>query len=185
MPTGCGDEASNFILTGSTPVQGAMKKKEQGVRRLYRHIGPLYKDSSSPFANSQMEEVFDEMDADLISSSLRWDNRANQPVGNWHYPVIDFDFECFVVESVNKEHGHLYINKLISWDNYEKLLHTLLEVGLIQFAWYENAIEDRQTFVRTEERIRHDRVHGKFSECYPGCLDESGEPKEAVEQVVF
>lgn len=133
-------------------------------------------------------EVSDETQADLIGSKIKSVpsfDAATSKEHTFHYPVLDFDFPCYVIDSVNENNGHLYLDTLVHWDDYKKLLDVLLEIGLIQHAWYENAMTDGQTFVRTEDRIKHDKLHGKESDCFPGCLDEFGNEKEEYKNAIF
>lgn len=152
------------------------------IRRFFKVSEPMGQNSSGNYYPT-VTEVDDELEADLVSSQKGQENdswikkRRRNPENDVHYPVLDFDFPCYVVESVDPDHGHLYIDKELTWDDYKKLLDVLLEIGLIQEAWHKNAMQDKMTFVRTEDRIKHDRVHGKTSDCYPGCLDQNGEPQ--------
>jgi len=152
------------------------KEAKMKRRRLYK-AERLDIDSEDRYDN-HLKEVDNELEADLVGSKT-----FGKGSKNYHLPVIDFDFPCYIVESVDPDHGHLYIDHPLPWEDYKKLLETLLEIGLVQHGWYQNAIDDEQTFVRTEERCKHDRVHGKESTCYPGCLDEKGEvdPKSVKE----
>jgi hypothetical protein len=78
-------------------------------------------------------------DANLISSELD---------SGMHKPVLDLDFPAFIVESSTPGHGHLYIEQELTWDQYKALLDGFLAAGLIQKAWYQNAIKDKRSYVR-------------------------------------
>lgn len=49
-----------------------------------------------------------------------------------HYPVLDLDIDAYLIPSSTPGHHHLFINKLLSEEDYDKLLRTLHEVGIIQ-----------------------------------------------------
>lgn len=79
-------------------------------------------------------------EANLISSAV---------VGReTHCPVIDIDHRVYILPSTTPGNSHLYIDKDISWDGYKKILDAFLEVGLIQKAWYDDAIACKMSFVR-------------------------------------
>ena len=65
-----------------------------------------------------------------------------------HKPVLDFDFPCRLIPSSTEGCFHLYIDKPMDWDTYEKLLQTLNEVGLLQDGFAKKSIERKATFVR-------------------------------------
>ena len=49
-----------------------------------------------------------------------------------HYPVIDLDMDAALIPSSTPGHHHLFINKVLLKEDYDKLLRTLHEVGIIQ-----------------------------------------------------
>lgn len=65
-----------------------------------------------------------------------------------HLAVIDCDYPVIVMESSTPGHGHLYIEKEMTWEQYKALLEGMFKAGLIQKAWYENALKDKRTYVR-------------------------------------
>lgn len=65
-----------------------------------------------------------------------------------HLPVIDCDYPIQAVPSSTPGHYHLYIDKKLSWQQYEALLNGLFLAGLIQEAWYRNALEHKRSYVR-------------------------------------
>jgi len=50
----------------------------------------------------------------------------------YHYPLIDLDIDAKLIPSSTLGHHHLLINKLMTKENYDKLLRVLHEVGIIQ-----------------------------------------------------
>lgn len=49
-----------------------------------------------------------------------------------HKPVLDIDFPVVALPSSTPGHSHLYIDKAMPWDDYEKLLVVLVEIGLLE-----------------------------------------------------
>ena len=64
--------------------------------------------------------------ANVISSVLYDDGDTKI-----HLPLIDLDIEHFYVGSSTEGHGHLYINKQLTHEQYGKLLYALREAELI------------------------------------------------------
>lgn len=79
--------------------------------------------------------------ANLISS-------VNSFNDNLHYPVLDFDFPARLIPSSTIGNSHLYIDKVLTWKQYEKLLIVMKEIGLLQEGYVNSAIKFKQTFVR-------------------------------------
>lgn len=77
--------------------------------------------------------------ANLLSSELASGN---------HMPVIDCDYGIQAIPSSTPGHYHLYIDQELSWQQYKALLDGFLTAGLIQKAWYENAIREKRSYVR-------------------------------------
>ena len=82
-----------------------------------------------------------EVAANLISSLCK---------DGLHRPVLDFDFPARYVPSSTPGHGHLYIDRQICWDSYEKLLLAMEECCLLEPGYVTAAIERKATFVRPE-----------------------------------
>jgi hypothetical protein len=67
-----------------------------------------------------------------------------------HRPVMDFDIPARYVASTTPGHGHLYIDKPLSWDQYQKVLNVLGEVGILEAGYVGAAIRRGASFVRPE-----------------------------------
>lgn len=80
-------------------------------------------------------------EANLISSECR---------DGLHRPVLDFDFPVRYVPSTTPGHGHLYIDRALTWSRYAKLLQALEECGLLEPGYVTASIERKATFVRPE-----------------------------------
>lgn len=77
--------------------------------------------------------------ANLVSSEVEPDK---------HLPVLDMDFPIRVIPSSTEGHGHLYIDKELTWEQYTALLEGFHKAGLIQDAWYRSALNDKRSYVR-------------------------------------
>lgn len=66
-----------------------------------------------------------------------------------HAPAIDIDFPVRVVESRTPGHSHLYIDYPLSWEDYQKLLDVMVEVGIVQKGYVGASKERGQTMLRS------------------------------------
>ena len=73
---------------------------------------------------------------------------GSEVVPGFHAPVLDMDFPVHVMPSRTPGHSHLYIDKLISWDDYSKLLKLMSDIGLIEKGYAESALVRKETYVR-------------------------------------
>lgn len=80
-------------------------------------------------------------DANVVSSIF-------EGTGRYHRPVLDIDFPAALVPSTTPGHFHLYLDKVLTWEKYEKLLRVLAEVGIIEQGYANVSIERRHTAVR-------------------------------------
>ena len=65
-----------------------------------------------------------------------------------HAPALDIDFPIHAVPSSTPGHFHLYIEKELSWSEYEELLRVLAKVGIIEEGFYQQARKFQQTYLR-------------------------------------
>lgn len=65
-----------------------------------------------------------------------------------HYPVLDIDFTAYTVPSTTPGHCHLYLDRGLSWEQYEKLLSALADAGIIEEGYAKASIYRQATFVR-------------------------------------
>jgi hypothetical protein len=89
--------------------------------------------------HSEKRTECDRDSANLISSD------CGQGV---HAPVLDIDFRCRLFPSSTDGCFHLYIDKPMAWDTYEKLLLAMQEAGILQPGFVKNSIARKATFVR-------------------------------------
>lgn len=67
--------------------------------------------------------------------------------GLYHYPVLDLDYDVFLVPS-SPGKNHLLINKALTIENYTKLISVLTEVGIIQPGFGKQIQGKKATFIR-------------------------------------
>jgi hypothetical protein len=92
-----------------------------------------YSNSKAPIPEPDINK------ANLIGSLL--------PNGE-HGPCIDLDFPCRLFPSRTQGHFHLYLERELSWEDYEKLLLVMHKIGLVQYGFYKSAVDRKQTFLR-------------------------------------
>lgn len=97
--------------------------------------------------------------ANLICSDL--------PNGK-HKPMLDIDIPAALVPSSTPGHGHLYLDKELTWEQYERLLTVLWECGIIQEGVHANAVKRKYTGLRLP-------WHSKSTEEYEDYKEESNE----------
>lgn len=65
-----------------------------------------------------------------------------------HRPVIDIDLPMAIIPSTTPGHGHLYIDKPMSWYKYERLLYALESAGIIEEGYLGASLARGYTSVR-------------------------------------
>lgn len=68
--------------------------------------------------------------------------------GRWHRPILDIDIPMQIIPSTTPGHGHLYIDKSLTWHQYERLLSVLADCGIIERGYYNVSVERQHTAVR-------------------------------------
>lgn len=81
-------------------------------------------------------------DYNLVTSKI------NQE-GDLHAPCIDIDAPVMVIPSATPGHYHLYIDKQISWNDYQLLLHTLSSVGIVEEGYVKASVTNGFSSLRT------------------------------------
>lgn len=85
-----------------------------------------------------------EPEANLISSRIV--TAPDEP--DLHAPVIDIDVPCRLVESSTRGHHHLYIDKMMTWDQYRYMLRSMASAGVVEWGFYNAAVLKKHTLVR-------------------------------------
>lgn len=76
-----------------------------------------------------------------------WSALAHQPE-TFHRPVLDLDFDAHLFPSSSADHHHLYLDKVLTWTQYVKLLDVLAEVGIIEQGYRDASVAREFTSVR-------------------------------------
>lgn len=99
-------------------------------------------DSAKTFKDDDGQYAVDSRDSVNLVSSLVKDSPAI------HFPAIDIDSNCFVIESQTPGHFHLYFDKALTYDEYEILLSAMTKVGLVEQGFYESFLARKATYLR-------------------------------------
>ncbi len=65
-----------------------------------------------------------------------------------HLPVLDLDFPAKLVPSRTEGNWHLYLDRAVSWDKYQRLLLAMADAGLIERGYCDASIAKGYTAVR-------------------------------------
>ena len=102
--------------------------KGQVLRKVIQWRGPGYD-------GQDYEATLDVNEASVTTSLIAG-------LDNMHKPVLDIDMPVKVLPSTTKGHFHLYIDKVMTWGQYKKLLKALAKAGIIETG-YVGASEAR------------------------------------------
>lgn len=78
-------------------------------------------------------------DANLISSYCK---------DGMHRPVLDFDVPARLIPSSTPGHSHLYIDKPMTWEQYEHLLIVMVDAGILEPGYVGASINHSASHVR-------------------------------------
>lgn len=96
------------------------------------------------FADDEYEGVHNEseglVDADIITSL--------DEVTGLHRPLLDIDFPVKVIPSTTPGHYHLYIDKPMTLERYERLLDCLSDANIIEYGYAQASIDRGYTALR-------------------------------------
>ncbi len=82
--------------------------------------------------------------ADVVTSEL--EHRKKGKVV--HTLMIDIDFPARLVPSARENHWHLYVDHVMPWRKYKRLLRAMYKSGLIEYGFYRSACRNRATHLR-------------------------------------
>lgn len=123
------------------PTATALAELIERQRYHVSFIGPDASSSDGEFAPDRWpvdapSEKFNAFSSEIVGSS------------DLHAPVLDIDFEARLVPSSTPGHYHLYLDKAVEWDAYERFLRAAADAGILQEGYVNASIERRATFVR-------------------------------------
>lgn len=93
-------------------------------------------------------------EANLVGSEL---------IGGGHGFCVDIDMPCALIES-SPGHYHLYIERDLTWSEYEDVLRVLASAGIIEQGYYRAARSHGGTFLRKHVYDRFFSDTGKDNE---------------------
>lgn len=85
-----------------------------------------------------------EYDAEIVSSKL--DDKLFGTA--MHAPCIDLDIPAALVPSSTPGHFHLYIDKVMPWRKYKRLLKAMVKAGLVEEGYYKVSCRRKETHLR-------------------------------------
>lgn len=113
-------------------VPGTLRRELMSVENL---------ETGNEYSNDGREVVAEIDQAHVVNSRLAaWSHQ--------HAPVLDIDFAAELVPSSTPGHFHLYLDTLMSWDQYVELLTVMEKVGILQPGYVAASIERGYTSVR-------------------------------------
>lgn len=96
----------------------------------------------------------------VASGPNDWSALAHQPE-TFHRPVLDLDMDAHLFPSTSADHHHLYIDKVLPWSQYVKLLDVLAEVGIIEPGYRDASVAREFTSVRLPWITKAEASHGR------------------------
>jgi len=108
------------------------------VKRLFWHKEVLFS-SETPVDDGKDPVLVEQPDANLVGS-LTDEGK--------HMPLLDIDYDAQLLPSSTPGHFHLYLNKGVDWDKYQKVLIAMGEAGLIQKGFMDWSLKRGQSFLR-------------------------------------
>lgn len=113
-----------------------------------KYFKALLPDDPNYLPNLGREEV-PEAQANLISS-LADDNYNSTRLDydKRHYPILDLDFPCELIPSSTEGKFHLYMNKEVTWLQYQNVLTAMAAAGLLEPGFVGASIAAGTTFLR-------------------------------------
>lgn len=127
--------------------------------------GQVLRDSPLAGYNHTEAEVADLDTANIITSEVH-----GKP--GRHKPVLDIDLPVKLIPSTTEGHFHLMIDKEMDWEDYQRLLWVLADIGIVEEGYASASDERGYTAVRLPWISKDDdREMDEPDECRcPGCL---------------
>lgn len=109
-----------------------------------------FSDSCAPDGKLNDATPCDEEHANLISSLLE-ESEGIDPFstpGDKHALTLDIDMEARLLPSSTPGHYHLFIDRVLTWEQYVVVLQALAFAGIIEDGYFRAALRQKQTYVR-------------------------------------
>lgn len=124
-------------------------QKVDDVNRTYWYVPDLGGEYSQDGGEDRFI-VERKAEANVVSSIAKDHAESIGASYTLHYPAIDIDLPCRLVESETPGHFHLYIDFPVTWRQYKNILHHLADAGIIEWGYYEASVKRGATFLATE-----------------------------------
>lgn len=106
-------------------------------------------------ANERNEPVDKDFGNTISSRIVGTDTETPDDGTTWkHAPVLDLDFPAMLVPSSTPGHFHLYLDKVMTWPEYEQLLEALEVAHVLEPGYVSASRARRATFVRDPEKMK-------------------------------
>lgn len=101
----------------------------------------------------------------LLTQSLKGEvtESGDLKPGGLHYPMLDLDFPVHLFPSSQEGHYHSIMEKPLSYDQYDKLIKVMTEVGLLNPCTYDRFKQRNQTRLRAPWVLKGDGDGGRPS----------------------
>jgi len=116
-------------------------------------------DPFKTYPEQRKKVTYDE--ANLISSRV---DDGYGGVSSYHRPVLDIDLPIAVVPSSTLGHSHLFINKELTTDQYQRLLEVLRDTGIIEHGYMKQFNILGETCVRTPHAPKGSALEKQINE---------------------
>ena len=126
--------------------------------KLY-HIDKQYpkkEDFDKAKASGEIDKHYKEIDDEPSLAKVGYANLVSSrcslggSLGGTHAPAIDIDFPVYAVPSRTPGHTHLYIDKVMTWEQYEKLLDAMVECGIVEEGFRDVGVMRKETLLRID-----------------------------------
>lgn len=129
------------------------------IARTYHNIARIDEIGDFEYTRDTPAErvnVVPQQDANVISSRVAdtYDESTPGASGELHAPVIDIDFPIAVIPSSTPGHFHLYIEKQMTWPQYERILDALRGANVIEEGYYHASCNRKATYVRKPDVVK-------------------------------
>lgn len=86
----------------------------------------------------------------------------------YHRPMIDLDLKHFYSPSSTNGHAHLYLDTVLTHDQYKELIHVLYECGIVSDGIKKQIDHDGATTLRLPGLSKHMDVEGGYEDSGSG-----------------
>jgi hypothetical protein len=117
--------------------------------------------AASSSSDDEVQDLSVVLDAPLQESNIitsLMDIPGEQLEDPMHRPVIDIDKSVTVIPSTTSGHSHLYINHMMPWSDYVKLLEVLVEIGVVEPGYLNASLARGYTALRLPWVSKHEVV---------------------------